>query len=142
MAMPVSRTTDRAARRKFVTVAVCPTPRRTVLGVAKARLGTGTAARIGDISTPVRAAVPWSATREAAGLSTRLHALRHFYASGLIASGCDVVAVQTAMGHSTATTTLNTYSHLWPTAEDRTRNAASRLAKAILGDSWGTERVN
>jgi integrase len=43
----------------------------------------------------------------AAGLSTRLHALRHFYASGLIVSGCDVVAAQAAMGHSTATTTLD-----------------------------------
>lgn len=46
------------------------------------------------------------------------------------------------MGHATATTTLNTYSHLWPTAEDRTRNAASQLAKAILGDSLGTDKAN
>jgi len=30
----------------------------------------------------------------------RLHDLRHFYASGLIAAGCDVVTVQRAMGHS------------------------------------------
>ena len=74
----------------------------------------------------------WRATRDAAGLSVRLHSLRHFYASGLIAAGCDVVTVQRAMGHATATTTLNTYSHLWPTAEDRTRAAASDLAKAIL----------
>ncbi len=78
----------------------------------------------------------WRATRDAAGLShVRLHALRHFYASGLIAAGCDVVTVQRAMGHATATTTLNTYSHLWPTAEDRTRAAASDLAKAILAPS-------
>ena len=63
----------------------------------------------------------------------RLHDLRHFYASGLIADGCDVVTVQRSLGHATATTTLNTYSHLWPTAEDRTRAAASRLARAALG---------
>ena len=78
----------------------------------------------------------WRATRAAAGLPhVRLHDLRHFYASGLIAQGCDVVTVQRALGHSTATTTLNTYSHLWPTAEDRTRAAASELARAALAGS-------
>ena len=69
----------------------------------------------------------WRATRSAAKLPhVRLHDLRHFYASGLIAAGCDVVTVQRALGHSTATTTLNTYSHLWPTAEDRTRDGCRR----------------
>ena len=62
----------------------------------------------------------------------RLHDCRHFFASGLIAAGCDVVTVQRAMGHSAATTTLNTYSHLWPTAEDRTRTAAADLMQAAL----------
>ncbi|MBN9612202.1 MAG: tyrosine-type recombinase/integrase, partial [Actinobacteria bacterium] len=57
----------------------------------------------------------------------RLHDLRHFYASGLIAARCDVVTVQKAMGHSSATITLNTYSHLWKTAEDLTRGAAAGL---------------
>lgn len=32
-------------------------------------------------------------------------------------------------GPSSATTTLNTYSHLWPTAEDRTRAAAADLMR-------------
>ncbi len=59
-----------------------------------------------------------------------LHDLRHFYASGLIAAGCDVVTVQRALGHAKATTTLNTYAHLWPTAEDRTRAAAEELMAA------------
>ena len=36
-----------------------------------------------------------------------LHELRHFYASGLINAGCDVVTVQRAMGHKSATVTLN-----------------------------------
>ncbi len=61
-----------------------------------------------------------------------LHQLRHFYASGLIAAGCDVVTVQRALGHAKATTTLNTYAHLWPTAEDRTRAAAADLLAAAL----------
>lgn len=76
----------------------------------------------------------WRATRDAAKLPhVRLHDLRHFYASGLIAAGCDVVTVQRAMGHASATTTLNTYSHLWPTAEDRTRTAAGAVMEAALG---------
>jgi integrase len=75
----------------------------------------------------------WRATRTSAGLPhVRLHDLRHFYASGLIAAGCDVVTVQRALGHSSATTTLNTYSHLWPTAEDRTRAAAAELLRGAL----------
>jgi integrase len=61
-----------------------------------------------------------------------LHDLRHFYASGLIAAGCDVVTVQRALGHAQATTTLNTYAHLCPTAEDRTRRAAGDLLAGVL----------
>ena len=76
----------------------------------------------------------WRATRKAAGLSwVRLHDLRHFYASGLIADGCSVVTVQRALGHPTATTTLSTYAHLWPTAEDQTRKAAAGLMRAAMG---------
>jgi integrase len=70
----------------------------------------------------------WRQTRERVGLAAfTLHDLRHFYASGLIAAGCDVVTVQHALGHSSPTITLNTYSHLWPKAEDRTRAAAASL---------------
>ncbi|MDX6306985.1 MAG: hypothetical protein QOI06_31 [Nocardioidaceae bacterium] len=74
----------------------------------------------------------WRSTRTDAGLSYNLHELRHYFASGLIAAGCDVVTVQRAMGHASATTTLSTYTHMWPTAEDKTRAAASRLAAAVL----------
>ncbi len=69
----------------------------------------------------------WRKAKAAAGVEYRLHDLRHFYASGLIADGCDVVTVQRAMGHKSATVTLNTYSHRWPKAEDRTRNAAAGM---------------
>lgn len=40
--------------------------------------------------------------------------------------------VQRALGHSTAATTLYTYSHLWPATEDRTRKAASGLMRQAL----------
>jgi integrase len=69
-----------------------------------------------------------------------LHHLRHYFASGLIAAGCDVVTVQRALGHQTASVTLNTYSHLWPSAEDKTRAAAAAmLAETLSGaDSMRT----
>jgi integrase len=76
----------------------------------------------------------WRKTRTAAGYpSVKLHDLRHFYASGLIAAGCDVVTVQRALGHSSATVTLSTYAHLWPTAEDRTRAGAAAMLAAVFG---------
>jgi integrase len=84
----------------------------------------------------------WRATLSRAGVEgVRLHDLRHFYASGLIASGCDVVAVQRALGHAKSTTTLTTYAHLWPTAEDRVRDAAARLAAEVLSAGVGTVRA-
>ena len=82
--------------------------------------------------TRTRSGHRWRIANAAAGVSgLRLHDLRHFYASGLIAAGCDAVTVQRALGHSSAPTTLSTYWHLWPSAEDRTRAAA----QALLADS-------
>ncbi|WP_168703057.1 tyrosine-type recombinase/integrase [Gordonia paraffinivorans] len=90
---------------------------------------------------------PWTADvveprfarlREKVGVECRLHDLRHFHASGLIAAGCDVVTVQRAMGHKDATTTLNTYSHLWPKAEDRTRKAAEAMLAESTADALRT----
>lgn len=88
------------------------------------------------------AADRWRQIREASGIGEfTLHDLRHFYASGLIADGCDVVTVQRALGHSVPSITLNTYSHLWPTAEDKTRTAGSRLIAAVLGNPADSVRT-
>jgi integrase len=77
--------------------------------------------------------------RSAAGLECRLHELRHFYASGLIAAGCDVVTVQRALGHGSASVTLSTYAHLWPDANDRTRQAARDLYRQVIAYPLRTE---
>ncbi len=74
-----------------------------------------------------------------------LHALRHTFASNLIANGCDVVTVQRALGHSSPSITLNVYSHLWATAEDRTRAATAAFMGAVSAspaDSVRTQEVN
>lgn len=84
----------------------------------------------------------WRTTLERARVNgVRLHDLRHFYASGLIAAGCDVVAVQRALGHAKSTTTLTTYAHLWPSAEDRVRDAAAHLFTEVVGSGEGTVRA-
>ena len=57
----------------------------------------------------------------------RFHDLRHYFASVLVAGGCDVKAVQAAMRHGTASMTLDVYAGLWPDADDRARSAASAV---------------
>lgn len=59
------------------------------------------------------------------------HDLRHFYASLLIRHGESVKTVQARLGHASASETLDTYSHLWPDSDDRTREAVD----AVLGKS-------
>jgi len=89
------------------------------------------------------AAEEWRRIREAVKLGddVTLHTLRHTFASNLIASGCDIVTVQRALGHSQPSITLNVYSHLWPSAEDRTRTATAgfMVEVASSADSLRTE---
>jgi integrase len=75
-----------------------------------------------------RFAEVWRAAADRAGLpeGTRFHDLRHHTASLLIAAGCSVKVVQRQLGHASATETLDTYGHLWPTDEDRVRAAVKR----------------
>ena len=58
------------------------------------------------------------------------HELRHYYASLLIDSGASVKVVQARLGHKSAEETLNTYSHLWPDSDDRTRDAIDAALRA------------
>ncbi|MCV7287282.1 site-specific integrase [Mycolicibacterium wolinskyi] len=51
------------------------------------------------------------------------HDCRHYLASLLIASGADIKTVQARMRHASARTTLDTYGHLWPDADESTRSA-------------------
>ena len=88
----------------------------------------------------------WMRTTRAASVEgVTIHSLRHYFASGLIVEGCDVVTGQRALGHQSPSVTLDTCSHLWPKAEDQTRQASGRLAaEALAGaaDSPRTEGVN
>ena len=82
----------------------------------------------------------WRPALKRAGLSgVTMHGLRHFYASLLIRHGESVKTVQARLGHASAAETLDTYSHLWPDSDDRTRAAVDsvlgRVADSVRTDS-------
>ena len=54
----------------------------------------------------------------------------HYFASLLIASGADVKVVQSRLRHASATTTLNTYAHLWSDSDEATRSAVGAVLVA------------
>ena len=61
---------------------------------------------------------------------TGFHALRHYYASLLIRHGESVKTVQARLGHASAVETLDTYSHLGPDSDDRTRDAIDSVLRS------------
>lgn len=82
----------------------------------------------------------WEEAQKAAGVGPyRVHDLRHFFASGLIAAGTDVVTVQRQLGHQSATVTLNRYSHLWSTHQEVTRSAVESMMSQVFGNDVGNE---
>ena len=72
------------------------------------------------------------------GTTATFHSLRHYYASLLIRHGESVKTVQARLGHKTAAETLDTYAHLWPDGDDRTREAVDAvLRQAFLRTTCG-----
>ncbi len=70
----------------------------------------------------------------------RFHDLRHYLASLLIANGLDVKVVQQRLRHASATTTLNTYGHMWPDKDEASRTAIAG-ALAAREDNPRTREV-
>lgn len=60
----------------------------------------------------------------------RFHDLRHYFASLLISEGADVKVVQHRLRHASASTTLDTYGHLWPDSDESTRDTV----EGVLAD--------
>ena len=71
-----------------------------------------------------------------------LHSFRHFVASAMINAGLDVVTVSGALGHCNSGTTLNTYSHMFQSAQARVSEAMDHafgfLKKTGDSDNIGT----
>ncbi len=73
----------------------------------------------------------WDTARRHAGYPTvRLHDLRHFAASQMLANGVDVRTAAGRLGHSNPSMTLDRYSHVIPAAD---RAAADILGKIVNG---------
>ena len=78
----------------------------------------------------------WRMERNRAGVGPiRLQDMRHFYASGLIAAGCTSSPSPSngPLCRASATTPPNTYRHLWPNVENRTRSATGGLLEQTAG---------
>ena len=58
------------------------------------------------------------------------HDLRHYLASPLIACGAGIKTVQARMRHASARTTLDSYGHLRPDADESTRSAIGAVIAA------------
>jgi integrase len=56
----------------------------------------------------------------------------------LIRHGENVKTVQARLGHASASETLDTYSHLWPDNEDRTRDAIDGVFLGQIADQVRT----
>lgn len=71
----------------------------------------------------------WKPTLRRAGLAEGFgfHALRHTYASGLIAENVHPRVIQARLGHKSIVETMDTYGHLFPDAREETTHALDRL---------------
>lgn len=67
----------------------------------------------------------------------KFHELRHTQATQLLAQGVDVKTVQTRMGHSNASLTLNWYAHAMPQND---RKAADMLGELFADNDEKEER--
>jgi integrase len=76
----------------------------------------------------------WKAARVAVGLANirdnGMHALRHHYASVLLAGNVDIRALSEYLGHHDPAFTLRIYAHLMPGADERARRAVERALAA------------
>ena len=87
-----------------------------------------------------------AARRAALPPTETFHGLRHHYASLLIRHGESVKTVQARLGHASASETLDTYSHLWPDSDDRTREAVdeawrSAVVPPLCPGSWAFDNA-
>jgi integrase len=78
--------------------------------------------RAGVIEPRAEGVQAWGESRE-----NGMHALRHFYASALLADGVDIRALAEYLGHSDPGFTLRIYTHLMPSAEERATAAIDRV---------------
>ena len=84
-------------------------------------------------------------TAPKAGLEPiRVHDLRHSHASLLIEMGFDILEISERLGHESAKTTLDTYSHLYPDKDTKLAGELNRLRRpedASEKDTWSPQQT-
>ncbi len=100
--------------------------------------GSSTCAALGGLRLAESAALQLT---EVEFLRRAGHGRRHLSVSGLVAAGCDVMIAQRAPGRPSVPVTLNTCSHLWPRAEDRTGAAVQGLPDSASDHSAESGRT-
>ena len=86
---------------------------------------------------------PWRSARGRAGISDGgMHALRHYYASVLLAGGVDIRALSEYLGHHDPGFTLRVYAHLMPSAEGRALKAIEAAFAEADGPGAAREARN
>lgn len=109
-------------------------------GLDMPAIGKGFVIRGGDYSDPERPLVnlkdPWSAIRQAAGLSdVRPHDLRHSFASVMIAGGASLPMIGALLGHRDVKTTAR-YAHL---STDPLKDAADKVGGILAAQLRGPD---
>ena len=125
-----------------------PIPEELVLELSTAIGGPGQTHIVTDAAG--RPTTPWAVRHAVASAKAanphipaelRYPDLRHHFASLLIGHGLDSKVVQTRLRHANVTTTLNTYGHLWPDADESARAAVGSVL-AAPADSLRTRRTS
>jgi len=116
-------------------------------GVRRARFGDGPApaaalifpSRTGGPLIPenLRRRVWGPALKKAKVRHVRIHSLRHFYASALIAQGENIKYISSQLGHASVAITVDRYGHLFP---DERRAAAGRLEQRLASSKNPAEQ--
>jgi len=113
-------------------------PWRTPDGKPRTELLIFTSSRGGVIARTQFNKAVWLPARTAAGIASvranGMHALRHRYASVLLAGGVDIRALSDYLGHHDPGFTLRIYAHLLPSAEGKALRA---IEDAMTAESDG-----
>ena len=101
------------------------------VGAAYADRGLVFANASGAPCDPARVSHAFEAVRRRAGHpKVRLHDLRHYHATALLAANTHIRVVQERLGHATISVTLGTYSHLLPGLDAQAAEAAAAVLRA------------
>ena len=69
--------------------------------------------------------------------SIRFHDLRHTFATHALTSGVDAKTLSKILGHTNASFTLDTYTHVTSDMQDRAANIVGNFTENLFGDIIG-----